>query len=96
MTVSGIILAFYLSIKLSGANGIDVSVVKHSLAYDPLFDRPPLMIDAIYVALTVVPLVCLDNRAIKIFGVQFSSLLSMRLLKPGNLGIQFGACQQPV
>jgi len=68
MTVCGIILAFYLSIKLAGANGIDVSVVKHSLAYDPLFDRPPLMIDAIYVALTVVPLVCLDNRAIKIFG----------------------------
>jgi len=96
MTVCGIILAFYLSIKLTGANCIDVSVVKHSLAYDPLFDRPPLMIDAIYVALTVVPLVCLDNRAIKIFGGAVFFTLIYAVIEARHLGIQFGACQQPV
>lgn len=83
MAACGIIVSFYLSIKLAGADGIDVSVVKHSLAYDPLFDRPPLMIDAIYIALTVIPLICMENKFIKLFGVSvlltfMYSVLEMR------------------
>lgn len=64
----GLVLAAYLGVKLAGADGVAVSVVGHSLAYDPLFERPPLIIDFFYVALTVAPLVSMDNRALKIFG----------------------------
>jgi hypothetical protein len=69
MVHCGMLLAFYLAFKLAGAQGIDVSVVRHSLAYDPLFERPPLIVDLVYVLLTVVPLVCFANRAINLFGV---------------------------
>jgi hypothetical protein len=68
MTGCGALLALYLAVKLAGADGIDVSVVKHSLAYDPQFERPPLVVDLLYLALTVVPLVAQDNRALKLFG----------------------------
>jgi hypothetical protein len=64
----GVLLALYLAVKLAGADGIDVSVVKHSLAYDPQFERPPLIADLAYLALTVIPLVSLDNRALRLFG----------------------------
>jgi hypothetical protein len=68
MTGCGVVLALYLAVRLAGADGIDVSVVKHSLAYDPQFERPPLIVDLIYLALTVVPLMWSDNRALKLFG----------------------------
>ncbi len=65
----GVFLALYLSAKLATADGIDVSVVKHSLAYDPQFERPPLLADLLYLALTVTPLVGFQNRALRLFGV---------------------------
>jgi hypothetical protein len=65
----GVALALYLSAKLAGADGIDLRVVRHSLAYDPLFDRPPLIADIVYLALAVVPLVSLGNKALTSFGV---------------------------
>jgi hypothetical protein len=64
----GVLLALYLAVQLASADGIDVSVVKHSLAYDPGFERPPLIADLAYLALTVVPLVASDNRALRLFG----------------------------
>jgi len=66
---AGALLALYLAVKLALADGIDVSVYKHSLAYDPQFERPPLIADLAYLALTVVPLVSFDNRALRLFGV---------------------------
>ena len=68
MGATGLILAIYLIAKLAGAEGIDISVVRHSLAYDPLFERPPLIAHFLYVVLTVAPLVMSDRRAINIFG----------------------------
>jgi hypothetical protein len=65
----GGLLALYLGFLLASADGIDVSVVGHSLAYDPGFNRPPLIADLAYLALTVVPLVSFDNRALRLFGV---------------------------
>jgi len=64
----GVLLAIYLTAKLVAADGIDVRVIGHSLAYDPLFERPPLIVDFVYVALTVVPLVSMDDAALKFFG----------------------------
>jgi hypothetical protein len=64
----GVVLALYLIAKLAGADGIDISVVKHSLAYDPLFERPPLIAHFLYVVLTVTPLVMNDRRAVNFFG----------------------------
>lgn len=70
MTALGVVYALYLTALLIGADGIAVSVVKHSLAYDPGFDRPPLIVDLIYLALTIIPLVSFpDNRALRLFGV---------------------------
>lgn len=69
MGAVGVILAVYLIAKLAGADGIDISIVKHSLAYDPLFERPPLVAHFLYVLLTVAPLMMSDRRAINIFGV---------------------------
>lgn len=68
MGAVGVVLAIYLIAKLAGADGIDISIVKHSLAYDPLFERPPLIAHFLYVLLTVAPLVMSDRRAINIFG----------------------------
>lgn len=64
----GVVLAVYLIMKLAGADGIDLTVVRHSLAYDPMFERPPLLADLFYVVLTVTPLVMSERRAINIFG----------------------------
>jgi len=65
----GIVLGAYLIAKLAGAEGIDLSVYRHSLAYDPLFERPPLVTDFLYLALTVSPLIFSQRRAINVFGV---------------------------
>ena len=65
----GVALVLYLSVKLAGADGIDLRIVRHSLAYDPLFERPPLIADIVYLALAVIPLVSLGNRALTSFGV---------------------------
>lgn len=65
----GFVLAANLIAKLAGADGIDLSVYRHSLAYDPLFERPPLATDFLYLLLTVAPLILSERRAIKIFGV---------------------------
>jgi hypothetical protein len=64
----GLALLTYLTIELYNADGIALSVYKHSLAYDPGFDRPPVIIDLAYLALTVIPLVAFDNRALRLFG----------------------------
>jgi hypothetical protein len=64
----GFVLAAYLIAQLAGADGIDLSVYRHSLAYDPLFERPPLVTDLLYLALTVSPLIFSERRAINIFG----------------------------
>lgn len=66
---TGVILAVYLILKLAGSDGIDLTVVRHSLAYDPLFERPPLIADFLYVVLTVVPLVCCERRGVALFGL---------------------------
>ncbi|AZG76676.1 DUF6629 family protein [Methylocystis rosea] len=65
----GIVLAAYLIAKLVGADGIDLSVYRHSLAYDPLFERPPLVTDFLYLVLTVSPLIFSQRKAINVFGV---------------------------
>jgi hypothetical protein len=65
----GILLALQLSAKPAGADGINISVVNHSLAHDPLFNRPPLITDLVYLAATVVPPESLENRAPNLFGV---------------------------
>ncbi|MEK4033841.1 DUF6629 family protein [Methylocystis sp. IM3] len=64
----GVILAVYLVAKLAGAGGIDLKIVRHALAYDPLFERPPLLAHLLYVVLTVVPLVCSARRGVALFG----------------------------
>ena len=69
MLYVGEALALYLFIKLALADGIDLTVYQHSLAYDPGFERPPLLAHFLYVVLTVVPLVSFDNRALRLFGV---------------------------
>jgi len=68
MLYAGEALAFYLFIKLAFADGIALTVYNHSLAYDPGFERPPLIAHLLYVGLTVVPLVAFDNRALRLFG----------------------------
>jgi uncharacterized membrane protein YhaH (DUF805 family) len=65
---TGVILAFYLVFKLAGADGIDLRVVRHALAYDPLFERPPLLAHLLYVLLTVAPLVSNRRRGVALFG----------------------------
>jgi hypothetical protein len=69
MLYVGEALALYLFVKLAFADGIDLTVYKHSLAYDPGFERPPLLAHFLYVVLTVVPLIAFDNRALRLFGV---------------------------
>ena len=65
----GVLLAIYLIAKLALSDGIDLTVYNHSLAYDPLFERPPIIAHILYVALTVIPLVCSERRAVATFGV---------------------------
>lgn len=77
-------LAVYLWGKLALSDGIDVSVVNHSLAYKPLFADPPDVVIAGYVALTTIPSIILKNRAINFFGwsVLGSFLISIIISKP--------------
>jgi hypothetical protein len=75
----GIVLAAYLIAKLAGADGIDLSVYRHSLAYDPLFERPPLVTDFLYLVLTVSPLIFSQRRAINVFGVAVLATFFMAL-----------------
>lgn len=65
----GVALDCYLIGKLAFSGGVDLSVYHHSLAYDPLFDRPPIIAHVLYVGLTAIPLVCSDRRAVQFFGV---------------------------
>jgi hypothetical protein len=76
---AGLVLAAYLIAKLAGADGIDLSVYRHSLAYDPLFERPPLMADFLYLVLTVTPLVFSERRAINVFGLAVLSTFFLAL-----------------
>lgn len=76
---AGLVLAAYLIAKLAGADGIDLSVYRHSLAYDPLFERPPLIADFLYLVLTVTPLVFSERRAINVFGVAVLSTFFLAL-----------------
>lgn len=75
----GVALDIYLIAKLAYSDGIDLSVYHHSLAYDPLFDRPPILAHILYVALTVIPLVCSDRRAIRTFGVAVLATFGLAL-----------------
>jgi hypothetical protein len=68
MRRGGVALALYLGSELAFADGIALTVYKHSLAYDPGFDRPPWIVHLAYLALTVIPLVLFDNRALRLFG----------------------------
>jgi hypothetical protein len=76
---AGLVLAAYLIAKLAGADGIDLSVYRHSLAYDPLFERPPLIADFLYLVLTVTPLVFSERRAINVFGLAVLSTFFLAL-----------------
>jgi hypothetical protein len=68
MTGVGLVVAAYLAARLVASEGVDLSVVRHSLAYDPLFERPPLLVHFLYVTLTVVPLVASRRRGVARFG----------------------------
>ncbi|GLI95354.1 hypothetical protein [Methylocystis echinoides] len=63
----GIALALWLISQRSFHPGIDLTVVRHWLAYVPVFDRPPLVVDALYLLLTVVPLVASCRRGVALF-----------------------------
>jgi hypothetical protein len=65
---AGVVLGFYLVGKLLVADGIELAVVKHSLAYTPMFERPPVVVHFLYVALTVAPLVYSERRGLVLFG----------------------------
>lgn len=80
----GLTLSAYLWGKLALSDGIDVSVVKHSLAYKPLFSDPPNYIIGIYVVLTTAPSIIMKNRAVNLFGwlVLFGFFLSLIESKP--------------
>ncbi len=66
---TGAILGVYLVIKLVLADGIELAVVKHSLAYTPMFERPPVIVHFLYVVLTVAPLIFSERRGLVFFGV---------------------------
>ena len=65
---TGALLSAYLWVKLALAEGIDVAVVKHSLAYKPMFKDPPDIAIGAYVVLTTMPSILLKNKAVNIFG----------------------------
>jgi len=65
---TGVILGLYLLLKLAHADGIELAVVKHSLAYTPMFERPPVIVHFLYVVLTVAPLVFSERRGLVVFG----------------------------
>jgi hypothetical protein len=65
---TGVVLGLYLIVKLAFADGIQIAVVKHSLAYTPMFERPPVIVHFLYVVLTVAPLVFSERRWLVAFG----------------------------
>ncbi|WP_457796988.1 DUF6629 family protein [Methylocystis sp. S23] len=65
---TGVVLAVYLIAMLALSGGIDLKIVRHALAYDPLFERPPLIVHFLYVLLTVAPLVLSQRRGVALFG----------------------------
>lgn len=64
----GVLLAAWLVAQLVIEPGIEVTVVRHSLAYEPAFARPPLIVDLLYLLSTVAPLVASPRRAVALFG----------------------------
>lgn len=81
---TGTLLSTYLWIKLALADGIDVAIVNHSLAYRPIFKDPPDIFIVAYVALTTMPSIFQKNRAVNIFGwfVLFGFIVSVIGSKP--------------
>lgn len=65
---TGVVLGVYLIVKLAFADGIELAVVKHSLAYTPMFERPPVVVHFFYVVLTVAPLIFSERRWLVVFG----------------------------
>lgn len=82
--IAGFVLSGYLWIKLARASGLDVTVYRHSLAYKPLFDDPPALVIAAYLAITSLPSILSKNMAINVFGwLVFSSFfISVIASKP--------------
>ena len=81
---TGALLSAYLWIKLALADGIDVTIVKHSLAYKPIFKDPPDIFIGAYVALSTMPSIFSKNKAVNIFGwfVLFGFIVSVIVSKP--------------
>lgn len=69
MGATGAALAAWLILQLILQPGIDVFISRHSLAYWPAFDKPPLFVDGLYLMLTVVPLVASPRRGVQLFGL---------------------------
>ena len=66
----GLILGGYLVVKLAKATGIEAKVVGHSISYIIHYDsRPPIFIDYAYATITIIPLVTLQNRIIRVIGI---------------------------
>lgn len=68
MVGAGVCLAIYLWAKLAFAEGLESSIVQHSLAYKPLFEDPPQAVIGAYVALAVLPSILFRNLAVNVFG----------------------------
>jgi hypothetical protein len=63
-------LVGYLSMKLAGADGIEASVVGHSISYVVKYQtRPPIQVDYAYAAITALPLLFFGNKVISVIGV---------------------------
>ncbi len=67
--VLGALVTGYLAVQLASANGIEVSVVGHSLSYSVRYASPPLETDYAYAVITILPLVLTRNRVINAAGV---------------------------
>ena len=66
----GLALVGYLSMKLAGADGIEASVVGHSISYVVKYQtRPPIQVDYAYAAITALPLLFFGNKVISVIGV---------------------------
>lgn len=57
-------------IKLAGSDGIEASVVNHSISYFVKYQtRPPIQVDYAYAAITAIPLLCFGNKIVRVIGV---------------------------
>jgi hypothetical protein len=66
----GLALAGYLSAKLAGADGIEATVLGHSISYVVKYQRrPPIQVDYAYAAITALPLLFFGNKIISVIGV---------------------------